>query len=93
MSVVFNGMVPGPLLKFTEGQTKWVRVYNRIKANQDIHHEGLMVHWHGLDIKPQMDGTPVTQMPIMPGYFFDYEITPPPGSAGTYLYHEHAGGT
>ncbi|RYO82725.1 hypothetical protein DL766_002342 [Monosporascus sp. MC13-8B] len=41
---------------------------------------------------PFSDGTPlVTQWPIPPGHFFDYEIRPEVGDAGTYIYHSHSG--
>ncbi|RYP42200.1 hypothetical protein DL767_000364 [Monosporascus sp. MG133] len=41
---------------------------------------------------PFSDGTPlVTQWPIPPGHFFDYEIRPDVGDAGTYFYHSHSG--
>lgn len=41
---------------------------------------------------PFSDGTPiVAQWPIAPGKFFDYEIHPEVGDAGTYFYHSHMG--
>lgn len=33
----------------------------------------------------------VSQWPIAPGYYFDYEIKPEVGDAGTYFYHSHVG--
>ncbi|RMZ84255.1 hypothetical protein DV738_g803, partial [Chaetothyriales sp. CBS 135597] len=79
-SVVFNGTYPGPPLYLRENYTTWVRVYNEI---QD---ENLTVR-----TAPFSDGTPqVSQWPIAPGGFFDYEITPQIGDAGTYFYHSHA---
>jgi len=88
-SVVVNGQSPGPTLFFQEGVTTWVRVYNHIAESKDVKVTGIMIHWHGLDIDPWMDGTPLTQYPIKPGCFFDYKITPRIGSAGSYLYHDH----
>ncbi|TLD05506.1 uncharacterized protein PgNI_09088 [Pyricularia grisea] len=85
-SVVFNGTSPGPSLAFRENQTTWVRVYNQIKD------QNVTVHWHGLSQRtaPFSDGTPlVSQWPIAPSNFFDYEIRPDVGSAGTYFYHSH----
>jgi L-ascorbate oxidase len=39
---------------------------------------------------PFADGTPgVSQWPIPPGHFFDYEIAPEAGDAGSYFYHSH----
>ncbi len=41
---------------------------------------------------PFSDGTPlVSQWPIPYGHFFDYEIHPDIGDAGTYFYHSHEG--
>ena len=41
---------------------------------------------------PFSDGTPLaSQWPIPPRYYFDYELTMPNGSAGTYFYHSHVG--
>ncbi|KAF4554612.1 Multicopper oxidase-like protein 2 [Elsinoe fawcettii] len=87
-SVVFNGTSPGPRLTLREGKTTWVRVYNNIPA------DNLTVHWHGLSQRtaPFSDGTPlVSQWPIAPGRYFDYEIRPEVGDAGTYFYHSHFG--
>ncbi|KAI1080351.1 putative multicopper oxidase [Whalleya microplaca] len=87
-SVIFNGTTPGPPLYLKEGQTTWVRVYN------DMPDINFTVHWHGLTMRtaPFSDGTPlVSQWPIAPGEFFDYEIHPEIGDAGTYFYHSHIG--
>jgi L-ascorbate oxidase len=87
-SVVLNGTFPGPPLYLREGWTTWIRVYN------DIKEENLTVHWHGLAQRtaPFSDGTPqVSQWPIGPGSFFDYEVHPEEGDAGTYFYHSHIG--
>ncbi|PHH69088.1 hypothetical protein CDD82_88 [Ophiocordyceps australis] len=87
-SVMLNNSSPGPTLYLKEGQTTWVRVYNNI-ADQNI-----TLHWHGLGQRtaPFSDGTPlVSQWPIPPGSFFDYEIRPEFGDAGTYFYHSHVG--
>ncbi|KAI1469090.1 putative multicopper oxidase [Daldinia caldariorum] len=87
-SVLFNGTTPGPALYLKEGETTWVRVYN------DMSDLNITVHWHGLTMRtaPFSDGTPiVAQWPIAPGRFFDYEIHPEVGDAGTYFYHSHMG--
>lgn len=43
-------------------------------------------------VAPFSDGTPLaSQWPIPPGYFFDYEVRPDVGYAGTYFYHSHVG--
>lgn len=43
-------------------------------------------------MSPFADGTPqVSQWPIPAKHYFDYEMHPEPGSAGTYFYHSHVG--
>ncbi|KAK8050128.1 hypothetical protein PG994_011858 [Apiospora phragmitis] len=87
-SVVFNGTSPGPVLRLQEGKTTWVRVYNQMMD------KNITTHWHGLSQRtaPFSDGTPlVSQWPIAPGMYFDYEIHPEVGDAGTYFYHSHVG--
>ncbi|KAI0470097.1 Cupredoxin [Xylariaceae sp. FL0804] len=87
-SVVLNGTSPAPTLHLQEGKTTWVRVHNRMVD------QNTTVHWHGLSLRtaPFSDGTPlVSQWPIAPGEFFDYEIHPEVGDAGTYFYHSHVG--
>ncbi|KAI1293146.1 L-ascorbate oxidase [Xylaria venustula] len=87
-SVVFNGTYPGPALYLKEGQTTWIRAYNHLP---DVN---LTIHWHGLTMRtaPFSDGSPqVSQWPIAPGEYFDYEIHPEIGDAGTYFYHSHIG--
>lgn len=77
----YNGTVPGPEIRVTEGDLLRVIVRNRLP-------EGTSVHWHGLPIPNAMDGVPgVTQPPIASGRDFTYEFVVP--VAGTYLYHSH----
>ncbi|KAJ5259627.1 hypothetical protein N7478_012608 [Penicillium angulare] len=87
-SALVNGSSPGPELRLKEGQVSWIRVYN------DMEHENATIHWHGLTAftAPFSDGTPAaSQWPIPAGHFFDYEVKPELGSAGTYFYHSHIG--
>ncbi|KAE8381839.1 Cupredoxin, partial [Aspergillus bertholletiae] len=87
-SVVINGSLPGPELHIQEGEVSWIRVYN------DMEDLNVTMHWHGLTAftAPFSDGTPLaSQWPIPPGHFFDYEVRPEPGYAGTYFYHSHVG--
>ncbi|KAI0397513.1 multicopper oxidase [Xylariaceae sp. FL0594] len=88
LSVVFNGTYPGPTLHMKEGETTWVRVHNRLD------NLNLTMHWHGLTMRtaPFSDGSPqAAQWPIAPGEYFDYEVHPELGDAGTYFYHSHIG--
>ncbi|KAI1816983.1 L-ascorbate oxidase [Poronia punctata] len=88
LSVVFNGTFPGPTLYMKEGEISWVRVYNYLD-NLNV-----TMHWHGLTMRtaPFSDGSPqAAQWPIAPGEYFDYEIRPEIGDAGTFFYHSHVG--
>ncbi|KAF2674376.1 L-ascorbate oxidase [Microthyrium microscopicum] len=85
-SVIINGTAPAPQLTLKQGEPVWIRVYN------DIVDQNVTVHWHGLSQRaaPFSDGTPqVSQWPIPPAHYFDYELFP--DAAGTYFYHSHVG--
>ncbi|KAL4883583.1 Cupredoxin [Aspergillus karnatakaensis] len=87
-SVLINGSLPGPELRLREGEVSWIRVYN------DMTDANTTMHWHGLTAftAPFSDGAPAaSQWPIPPGHFFDYEVRPERGSAGSYFYHSHVG--
>src|SRR5262249_26813889 len=49
--------------------------------------EPTTVHWHGIHLPVEMDGSPLD--PVLPGGSYDYVFTIPPGTAGTYWYHPH----
>lgn len=83
---LINGTSPGPRINLKEGATTTIRVYN------DVLDQNVTMHWHGINVSPYMDGSTVSQWPIIPGDYFDYEVTPPDGSAGSYFYHSHAKG-
>lgn len=79
----YDGGVPGPELRLTEGDTLRVRLKNALPA-------GTTIHWHGLPVENPMDGVPdVTQPPVRSGEEFVYEFVVP--TAGTYMYHSHVG--
>ncbi|MHB8834229.1 MAG: multicopper oxidase domain-containing protein [Candidatus Methylomirabilia bacterium] len=76
-----NGGIPGPTLRFTEGDTASIRVHNGLKEETSI-------HWHGVLVPPGMDGVPLISFPpIAPGATFTYEF--PIRQSGTYWYHSH----
>ncbi|HEY7656095.1 MAG TPA: multicopper oxidase family protein [Burkholderiales bacterium] len=80
----YNGTVPGPELRFRQGDAARIVVANRLP-------QPTTVHWHGLRVPNRMDGVPhVTQPPIAPGAEFVYEFALP--DAGTYWYHPHLAG-
>ena len=80
---VVNGQLPGPELRFREGERFQVLVENRLS-------EPTTVHWHGMIVPNYMDGVPeLTQYPIGPGQSVYYEY--PLLQSGTYWYHSHYG--
>jgi len=83
MATTVNGSIPGPVLRWREGDTVTIRVTNRLSASTSI-------HWHGLILPYQMDGVPgVSFNGIAPGETFTYRFKVQ--QAGTYWYHSHSG--
>lgn len=82
---VFNGTYPGPELRFSPGDTVLINVTNAIPDDNTT------VHWHGLSqrMTPYADGTPLSQWPIAPGKWFEYEMRPQDSDIGTRFYHSH----
>ncbi len=79
----YNGAVPGPEIRVTEGDKIRVLVHNELP-------QSTAVHWHGLMVPNAMDGVPgITQPPIKPGETFTYEFQIRDGNAGTHMYHAH----
>jgi CopA family copper-resistance protein len=82
-AITINGTLPGPLLRFREGETVTLNVANR------LHHD-TSIHWHGVLVPNPMDGVPGVAFPgIKPGETFTYRYQVP--QAGTYWYHSHSG--
>jgi CopA family copper-resistance protein len=79
--MTINGTIPGPTLRFEEGDIARIHVHNRMGVETSI-------HWHGLLVPPDMDGVPyVSFPPIEPGSTYTYEF--PIRQSGTYWYHSH----
>lgn len=77
----YDGAVPGPELRFRQGERLWVALDNGLP-------EDTTVHWHGVRVPNAMDGVPeLTQAPIAPGARFVYAFDLP--DAGAYWYHPH----
>ena len=76
----YNGSVPGPTLEVHEGDHVIIHFRNSLP-------EATTIHWHGLHIPADMDGSPLH--PIGAGKLYDYKFTIPRGTAGTYWYHPH----
>jgi CopA family copper-resistance protein len=81
-AITVNGTVPGPILRFREGETATLRVTNRLDEDTSI-------HWHGILLPSEMDGVPGLSFPgIRPGETFTYRF--PVRQSGTYWYHSHS---
>jgi FtsP/CotA-like multicopper oxidase with cupredoxin domain len=76
----YNGTVPGPTLEFMEGDDVVITFRNDLP-------EETTVHWHGLHLPFDADGSPFH--PVAPGEEYSYRFTVRPGTAGTYWYHPH----
>jgi CopA family copper-resistance protein len=83
--IAINGTVPGPTLRFKEGEEAVVRVTNKQSATTSI-------HWHGLLVDGAYDGAPGFNgfAGIAPGETYTYRIRI--RQSGTYWYHAHSGG-
>ena len=83
MPTVVNGSLPGPVLRFREGEIVTIHVTNQLEETSSI-------HWHGLIVPADMDGVPgVSFKGIQPGETFTYRYRL--RQNGTYWYHSHSG--
>jgi CopA family copper-resistance protein len=81
-AIKINGSLPGPTLKWREGDTVLVAVTNHLA-------EPTSIHWHGMRIPAEMDGVPgLSFAGIAPGQTFVYRF--PVVQNGTYWYHSHS---
>lgn len=76
----FNGQFPGPLLQARKGNRVIVHFKNELP-------EPTTIHWHGLRIPADMDGSPRIQSPVPAGGTFTYDFIVP--DAGSFWYHPH----
>ena len=83
IATAVNGQVPGPILRWREGDTVTLAVSNRLSVPSSI-------HWHGIRAPSPMDGVPgLSFNGIAPGETFIYRF--PVHQSGTYWYHSHSG--
>ena len=78
--LAYNGSSPGPTLEANEGDKVIVHFVNDLD-------EPTTVHWHGIHLPADQDGSPFHPVPAKSRR--DYVFTIPRGSAGTYWYHPH----
>ncbi|HEN8709375.1 TPA: copper resistance system multicopper oxidase [Pseudomonas putida] len=82
-AMAINGSLPGPILRWREGDTVTLRVRNRLKQDTSI-------HWHGIILPANMDGVPgLSFHGIAPDGMYEYKFKV--HQNGTYWYHSHSG--
>ncbi|TKD45743.1 copper resistance system multicopper oxidase [Azotobacter chroococcum] len=82
-ATVINGSLPGPTLRWREGDTVTLRMRNRLDEDTSI-------HWHGILLPANMDGVPGLSFDgIAPGGRYEYRFRVK--QSGTYWYHSHSG--
>ena len=79
-----NGSLPAPTLRWREGDTVTLRVFN------DLPNRDASIHWHGILLPANMDGVPgLSFHGIKAGESYTYRFTVKQN--GTYWYHSHSG--
>lgn len=78
----YNGVL-GPAIEAKVGDTLKVNFTNNLP-------EATTVHWHGLELPANMDGSTIAQAPIQPGGQFTYEFKLL--RASTFWFHPHVRG-
>ena len=82
-AMAINNSIPGPTLRFREGDTARISIKNSMNVETSI-------HWHGLLLPYRQDGVPyLTNPPIEPGKTNVFEF--PIKQSGTYWFHSHTG--
>jgi FtsP/CotA-like multicopper oxidase with cupredoxin domain len=80
----YDGRVPGPVIEARVGDTVEAHLVNDLP-------QATTIHWHGIRVPAEMDGTDAVQAPVEPGGEFEYRFVVP--DAGTYWYHSHTNET
>ena len=76
----YNGGIPGPTIRGKLGDTLIVHFYNGLP-------EETTIHWHGLEVPANMDGSHIAQLAVPPGGYFRYEFKLL--DASLFWYHPH----
>ena len=76
----YNGGIPGPTINGNVGDTLIVHFFNLLP-------EETTIHWHGLELPANMDGSHIAQNPVETGGYFRYEFELL--RASTFWYHPH----
>ena len=81
-TIGYNGTAPGPVLRMKAGKPVTVDVINDTDTPE-------FVHWHGMLIPPELDGTEEEGSPsVAPRAKRRFQLTP--GPEGSRWYHSHA---
>ena len=82
VATAVNGLIPGPLLRWREGDRVTLNVTNHLAESSSI-------HWHGIILPAPMDGVPdISFKGIDPGKTFRYQFEI--RQSGTFWYHSHS---
>jgi FtsP/CotA-like multicopper oxidase with cupredoxin domain len=77
----YNGQFPGPLLRFKEGQSVTVDIFNDTDVAEQL-------HWHGQFLPTDVDGAAEEGTPWIPAHG-SRRISFTPGPSGLRFYHTH----
>ena len=80
-TIGYNGTAPGPVLRMREGKQVTVDIINDTDTPE-------LLHWHGMLIPPEVDGTEEEGSPFVPPHGRS-RIQFIPGPAGSRWYHSH----
>ncbi len=80
-TTTYNGQFPGPLLRFKEGRSATVDIFNDTDSPEQL-------HWHGQKVPADVDGAAEEGSPFIPAHG-KRRITFTPGPAGFRFYHTH----
>lgn len=81
-AITVNGSLPGPILRWREGDTVTLRVRNTLPSVSSI-------HWHGILLPANMDGVPgfgFHGIEAGGDYLYRFRVR----QSGTYWYHSHS---
>ena len=77
----YNGVVPGPEIRVTQGDHVHITLINNLPVSTSI-------HWHGIQVPNAADGVAgLTQDAVKPGQSYTYDFIAK--DIGTYWYHSH----
>src|SRR5215813_7745228 len=80
-ATTYNGLFPGPLLRFKAGRRVTVDVYNETDTPEQL-------HWHGQKVSVDVDGAAEEGTPFLPAHGHR-RLVFTPGPSGFRFYHTH----